>query len=197
MADPLALSVGVQDLLAALTPREVDAVGTGALDPREVWYEFVTLKDDRVRPSHRALDGTVWKAGDPNAPVPPLDYGCRCYIRYVAPPRSVAAARRLLPASPKAEPDTTAEVYRAYLAREVKGLDLIKAAQAVRELPPADQLPVLVEVIQRADPSWTAGAARDLARMALQAVGRLPASGVRLTPLPPAPLRPFTPPGAA
>ena len=76
MPDPLDVSVGVPDLLAAMTPAEQTALARGALDPREVWYEFVTLEDDRVRPSHRALHGTVWKAGDPNAPVPPLDYGC-------------------------------------------------------------------------------------------------------------------------
>lgn len=38
--------------------------------------------DDRVRPSHAAFHGKVFALRD--APVPPLDYGCRCALRYVA-----------------------------------------------------------------------------------------------------------------
>lgn len=169
MPDPLALSVGVDDLLAAMTPPERAAVDAGAFNPAEVWYEFVTLEDDRVRPSHRALHGTVWKAGDPNAPVPPLDYGCRCSMRYVAPPKSTAARKGLLPVSPQATTDTVPAVYADYLKGRLPGFDLPRAVREVARLPPAEQLPTLVEVLQKAFADLSAGQARDLARMALQA----------------------------
>ena len=45
---------------------------------------FITELDERVRASHAALHGTVWELDDPNRPVPPLDYGCRCTVEYVA-----------------------------------------------------------------------------------------------------------------
>lgn len=169
MPDPLDLSVGVSDLLAALTPPEQAAVARGALDPREVWYEFITLEDDRVRPSHRALHGTIWKAGDPNAPVPPLDYGCRCSIRYVAPEGSQAARKGLLPPSPRPTTDTVPAVYADYLKGRLPGFDLPRAVREAERLPPAEQLPTLVEVLQKAFADLSAGQARDLARMALQA----------------------------
>lgn len=169
MADPLALSIGVDDLRAALTPPEQAAVAAGGFDPREVWYEFVTLEDDRVRPGHRALHGTVWKAGDPNAPVPPLAYGCRCALRYVAPPGSQAARKGLLPPSPKPTTDTLPAVYAQYLRGRLPGFDLPHAVREVEKLPAADQVGALVERLQKAFPDLTAGQARDLARMAIQA----------------------------
>ena len=45
--------------------------------------------DDRVRPSHSAYHGKIFKMGE--APVPPLDYGCRCALRYIARPKTAAA----------------------------------------------------------------------------------------------------------
>ncbi len=45
--------------------------------------------DDRVRPSHAAFHGMIFELG--TCPVPPLDYGCRCAIRYVARPDTPAA----------------------------------------------------------------------------------------------------------
>lgn len=168
MPDPLDVSVGVPDLLAAMTPAEQTALARGALDPREVWYEFVTLEDDRVRPSHRALHGTVWRAGDPNAPVPPLAWGCRCTLRYVAPPGSRAARKGLLPPSPQPTTDTVPAVYADYLKGRLPGFDLPAAVRLVKKLPPADQVGALVEALQKAFPDLTAGQARDLARMAMQ-----------------------------
>lgn len=189
MPDPLRLSVSIADLQAALDPGERAAVEAGALDPREVWYEFVTLEDDRVRPSHRALHGTVWKVGDPNAPVPPLDYGCRCSLRYVAPPGSVAARKGLLPPSPQPTTDTVPAVYAAFLRdRLPAGFDLPRAVREAAALPVAEQVPTLAEALQRAVATLTAGQARDLARMAMQArrEGRiLPGKpGERLLPAP-------------
>jgi len=166
---PLDLSIGIEDLLAAMTPAEQTALARGALDPREVWYEFVTLEDDRVRPSHRALHGTVWRAGDPNAPVPPLAHGCRCTLRYVAPPGSQAARKGLLPPSPQPTTDTVPAVYAEYLKGRLPGFDLPRAVREVARLPPAQQLPALVETLRKAFADLSAGQARDLAQMALQA----------------------------
>lgn len=78
-----------------------------------------------------------------------------------------------------------------YLRIRLPGLDLMKAAQEAAKLPAAEQLPTLVAVILRHAPDTTAGQARDLARMAIQAAGRLPRGPTPPTSLPPAPLRPW------
>ncbi len=43
---------------------------------------YQTLGDDKVRPSHRALDGKILPAGDNfwKTHFPPWDYGCRCVV---------------------------------------------------------------------------------------------------------------------
>lgn len=43
---------------------------------------YQTLGDDKVRPSHRALDGKILPAGDDfwKTHFPPWDYGCRCVV---------------------------------------------------------------------------------------------------------------------
>lgn len=46
----------------------------------DVQMMFVTMLDERVRPEHAALHGTIWYANDPNAPTPPLGPGCRCKL---------------------------------------------------------------------------------------------------------------------
>lgn len=42
--------------------------------------KYVTVGDERVRDSHRVLDGTVWSLSDPNLDLvyPPKGWGCRC-----------------------------------------------------------------------------------------------------------------------
>lgn len=85
----------------------------GSLDTG-VRLQFLTQADDRVRPEHAALHGTVWDPYDPERPVPPLDYGCRCYLRPVATSRSVAEDRGLpLVRNPPQTPD---EAVRLMLA---------------------------------------------------------------------------------
>lgn len=44
------------------------------------YWEYVTVGDDRVRDSHAALHGKVWRANDPEALAhyPPNGYQCRC-----------------------------------------------------------------------------------------------------------------------
>ena len=58
---------------------------------------FVTKADEKVRPSHAALHNTVWDANDPNAPVPPLDFGCRCKIEFRARNKTTAERTGLPP----------------------------------------------------------------------------------------------------
>lgn len=52
-----------------------DATG-GTLPADAVQVVFMTRADERVRPSHAALHGRVFRLDDPSLPVPPLDYGC-------------------------------------------------------------------------------------------------------------------------
>ena len=44
--------------------------------------KFVSVNDNRVRPEHKALDGTIRPINDPfwNKYTPPLDWGCRCHV---------------------------------------------------------------------------------------------------------------------
>lgn len=44
--------------------------------------KFVSVNDNRVRPEHKALDGTIRPINDPfwNKYNPPLDWGCRCHV---------------------------------------------------------------------------------------------------------------------
>jgi len=75
--------------LATLTTDERDGIDAtrGALDANAVWVQYVCQTgpgehdpdkepDAHVRPSHRALHGTVWRLDDPSAPIPPVDFGC-------------------------------------------------------------------------------------------------------------------------
>ena len=209
--------IGVQtitgaDLDAALDPEERAAVAVGAFDGGDVWYEFQTREDDKVRPAHAALDGSVWRVGDPNAPVPPLDYGCRCSIRYVARPGSEAA--KVLPPAPGV-PTTHASLLAKYLADRLRVTQagVGKVADSLANVSEADRLGVATLRVQTQlakikEPSGL-GEARPLARMLLQIdqpaapdAGRGGLGGgptpppVTPPPVPP-PVTPVTPPPVA
>lgn len=47
------------------------------------YWEYVTAKDERVRDSHRALDGKIFKASDRQF-YPPLGFNCRCKARPIS-----------------------------------------------------------------------------------------------------------------
>lgn len=167
-----ALTVSTADIAANLTSENAAALAAGPLDGGQVWYEFLTQQDDRVRPSHRALHGTVWRAGDPAAPMPPLDYGCRCFISYRAAPGSAAA--KVLPVA-TSEPTTQDAAFGAFLDGEASGW---RTALAAAEKGPAgDILPTMAQYFQGT--GMSAAQARDAARMAMaatQATRAIPAT---------------------
>lgn len=82
------VSISIDDLLL---DRHREAIDSGAFDGEQVWVRYMTQEDGAVRPSHAALHGTLWKADDIQAPAPPLDYGCRCWLEYVAKPNTLAS----------------------------------------------------------------------------------------------------------
>lgn len=95
--------------------------GGGALDSDEVWVQFLCQTgpngehdpeeppDEFVRPSHAAYHGQIFRLDE--APIPPLDYGCRCAIHYVAKPGSDAAKvlEDVAPEPPTTPQDATKE----------------------------------------------------------------------------------------
>lgn len=164
------LDVGEADLLASLEQEDTGALAAGAVSGDEVWFEFVTLEDDRVRPAHAALHGSVWRVGDPAAPVPPIDYGCRCGMRYVAPPGTKAA--KFLPPAPRS-PQTHEAVISQYLVDrfDTNQKALRALVDKLNKLPLADrQGAATVQVqalLRKLDEAGTLTDARQLANMIL------------------------------
>lgn len=155
------VAITLSELADALTPGNARALKGGALDGEQVWFTYRTQQDDHVRPSHAALNGTVWRVGDPNAPIPPIDFGCRCFSSFCAKPGSPAA--KILPTA-QAEPTTQAEVWSAYLDENVEGWrDMMRGLYAM-VLP--DRINSLALRIQAKTGKMLADS-RELARMAL------------------------------
>jgi len=60
------------------------------------YYEYHTMGDDQVRPSHSALDGVVLPVDDPfwQTHHPPWEWGCRCVLVQVGRERYAEVARK-------------------------------------------------------------------------------------------------------
>lgn len=155
----ISLSFSVKELASALSKQEAEHIAAGGLDGDSCWYEYLTQADDRVRPSHAALHGTRWRADDPNAPTPPLDYGCRCFIRYIAAPNSVAA--KILPEA-EGPLSTLKESFTTYLNQNADGWKAI--AKEARKVNKADKLQFIMEELVDAEVANTTNA-RDIAFM--------------------------------
>lgn len=118
----------------SLSKEDKAAMANGVLGD-DVYVQFIcstddghnpeSEPDDRVRPSHAAFHGKIFRMSD--APVPPLDYGCRCAIRYVAAPGTLSA--QLIDPAPAA-PTTPAEATEEWLKENVNELDTLKRSAA-------------------------------------------------------------------
>jgi hypothetical protein len=147
----------------ALDDRRQKHLEGGGLDRTEVMYEYHTQQDDRVRPSHAALEGTTWDLGDPFAPVPPCGINCRCWMTYVAKPKSAAA--QIIPEATNA-PKPVAKVYAEHLDKTIPDWrDMIEATADVER---SARLLAIVALIKAKHASHTADA-KDLALMMIEA----------------------------
>ena len=129
-------------------------------DDRPYW-QYVAILDSRTRPSHRAMNGKVFRYDDPlwGSFYPPNGWGCRCRVQAVRAPREGAAT-----AAPDGWADPTANgslpgidkgwAYApgASVADELRSFVDTKAAAlptplgdtfaaSMRTLPPAPDLP--------------------------------------------------------
>ena len=53
----------------------------GMMNCEETWLTYMTQQDERVRESHAALEGETYQKSDfPAELIPPIDFGCRCYL---------------------------------------------------------------------------------------------------------------------
>ncbi len=142
----ISVTFSVSDLVASLTGDELKAIESGeVLNGESVWYQFLTQQDSRVRDSHAALHGTYWRTDDVEAPTPPLDYNCRCFIRYCAAPDSPAA--EMLPEA-TGELTTQAAAYESYLTDNYEGWEPI--AKAAKTLAATDRMAFLTRQLEAA-----------------------------------------------
>ncbi len=154
----ISLSFNVSELKAALSDKQLSSIAGGGLDGNEVWYEYLTQEDDRVRPSHAALHGTRWRADDPEAPTPPLDYGCRCFIRYIAKPNTDAA--EILPEADGGL-STRSEAYSQFLTDNLD--DWRKIYNEAKYIPPIKRYQFLLAEL--ADAGLSASDSKEYAAM--------------------------------
>jgi len=157
------VSFRVGDLVQDLSKQELGELSEGALDGDHVWYEYLTQEDDRVRPSHAALHGTRWRADDPSAPTPPTDYGCRCFIRYIAAPESLAS--KVLPEASGALSNRN-DSFKLWLNDNTDGWKNI--AKAAKQLRPVDRLEFIREEL--IDGGVASSLARDQAFMIMSVI---------------------------
>ncbi len=143
----------------------------GALDPDQVMLQFICNTggdvpehdpekppDERVRPSHAALHGRLFTL-DAMAPFPPLSYGCRCSMAYVAKERTMAS--RVLDVASAAIPEATVTpAFAAWLAKNAPGWE--KIAEAAAKAAPGQEAAEAYLVAKRL------GYTREIAQMSMQ-----------------------------
>lgn len=142
------LTFTLEELAGNLTEEQKAASEEGTLNPDEVYFQFLCTTndateehdpdadpDDRVRPEHAALHGEIFRIDDPMAPVPPLDFGCRCAMKYCGAPDSIASY--VLGSEAESEPTTIKAAYGTWLDKNAEGWEEIGAA--ILKLPPVDR----------------------------------------------------------
>lgn len=87
-------------LSSTLSPAQIDTIFTSSAqyafgagtwdqgtDPGaddSLWgWEYVTQHDDRVRPTHEAMDGLRFATGEGKTVFPPWEWGCRCTATWI------------------------------------------------------------------------------------------------------------------
>lgn len=203
--------MGISVPLSGLGPDDdlvQQAEGQGVLDADAVYVQLVCqtgpgehdpngTPDDKVRPSHAALHGTVWRLDDPRAPIPPMDYGCRCSLIHVAAPgKAGAIARKLLPEAPAAPESTPGLPFRDWLNDNAKGWEQV--AKAMERGNPAEAtakgflkarelgIPDARDVVRMVAQTMTAPPGALSAREVASIAAKVQAGAVALSSLPPA-----------
>ena len=174
----LEFSLGEDDL----RPDQKKAMDKGALDPEQVHFQYICQTeggghdpegepDEKVRDSHRALHATVWRLDDPFAPIPPIGFGCRCGMRLVGKPGSVA--EEVLGVAAPTEPTNVQDAFSYFLDDAIpKWKEYAKKASKLKPLDQAGSVYLSLKA------AGTDGDSRELARMILAASGgRRDASG--------------------
>ena len=95
----------------------------GMQDRFPMW-RYVAIMDSATRPSHAALNGMIFPAGE--GPFPPIDYNCRCTGQFLH--TYEVDSRRLKPSTDVNLPDgvrrfDTRGAFEAWLAKKQSGMD--------------------------------------------------------------------------
>ncbi len=159
----ISLTLNIDAMASALDKASVKTLEAKGVQDG-LMFEFITQDDDRVRPSHAALHGTVWRADDPNAPAPPLDFGCRCRVSYLA--KTDTPAAEVLPETTE-EPAPAAEHYSDWLDDNVAGWE--KALASAKGKPPADWPSAIVVALGKLHPDATLTELRQWADLVIKA----------------------------
>ncbi len=139
----------------------------GVLDPEQVLVRYRTQNDDHVRASHAALEGKIFRLDEPGRPSPPLDWGCRCFLEYVAAPDSMAS--QVLPEEADSEPTTPQVAFAEYLDGAVGHDVWRKVAKAVLKVEPGKRLHTALGLLLKVLAKERRSDARELARMIVEA----------------------------
>ncbi len=127
----------------------------GVLDSDQVFVQYLCQTDelgghdpdeppdDRVRPSHAAFHAQIFRIED--APIPPLDYGCRCAIRYVAKPDTVAS--EIFDVEADKDPITAVEATEEWLDKNVDEWEQLQ--NLAEQLKPLDAIAKLTEAAKK------------------------------------------------
>lgn len=168
----IAINFSVSDLI--LSAEQAASAELGVLDAEQVYFQFICqttdgghdpdgVPDDKVRPTHAALHGTVWRIDDPYAPIPPIDWGCRCAGRHVGKPESLA--EKVFNAAAKTEPQPIGLHFGNWLDKAVPNWQ--RALDATKKVHPIDREGAVYLWLKENAPAY---ASHDVSKMILSAI---------------------------